>query len=252
MSPRRETSHPYLDTPTPVAIAHRGGAAAGLENTLAAFQVAHAMGFRSFETDTHLTADGVVVAFHDDDLERTCGVAGRISELTWSEVAAARVDGREPIPRLADLLEEFPDVRWNIDPKSDAVLEPLGDLLGGTGVLDRVCVGSFSDRRLRRIRDRFGSALCTSMGPAELTRFRLTGRAGPGVDAVQAPVSWFGVPVVTERFVARAHRQGLHVHVWTIDDPVEMRRLLDLGVDGIMTDRPEVLKSVLEDRGDWR
>jgi glycerophosphoryl diester phosphodiesterase len=243
--------HPYFDWPAPIAFAHRGGASDAPENTLPAFQRAVDLGYRYLETDVHATADGVVVAFHDDDLLRTCGRPGRIHELPWQEVATARVAGTEPIPRLADLLEAFPDARLNIDCKTDSATVPLGDELARFGVLDRVCVGSFSDRRLARLRRRFGRALCTSAGPLEVGVLRLSGRALPGPLAAQVPVTIRGVPVVTARFVRMCHRRGIEVHAWTIDDPAEMDRLLDLGVDGVMTDVPSELKDVLSRRGQW-
>jgi glycerophosphoryl diester phosphodiesterase len=248
---RTPPRHPYLDWPGPIAFAHRGGASEAPENTVPAFERAIGLGYHYLETDVHATADGVVVAFHDDDLLRTCGRPGHISELPWREVATARVDGREPIPLLADLLEAFPTARFNIDCKTDRVVGPLGDELRRTGALDRVCVGSFNDRRLARIRRRFGPALCTSYGSVELGALRLLGLSRPTVQAVQAPVRWHGRTLVDQRFVDRAHRRGLEVHVWTIDDAAEMSRLLDLGADGIMTDRPAVLRDVLSGRGQW-
>lgn len=216
-----------------------------------AFERAVGLGYRYLETDVHTTADGVVVAFHDDDLSRTCGRPGRISELPWREVATARVDGREPIPRLADLIDAWPDARLNIDCKTDQVADPLADELRRTGVLDRVCVGAFSDRRLARLRKRLGPSLCTSAGPIELAALKLTGFTRQAVLAAQVPVRRSVLTVVNARFVARAHRRGLEVHVWTVDDATEMARLLDLGVDGIMTDRPAVLRDVLDQRGQW-
>ena len=210
-----------------------------------AFERAVELGYRYLETDVHVTADGVVVAFHDDDLSRTCGRPGRISELPWSEVATARVDGREPIPRLDELLGAWPDIRWNIDCKADRAADPLADELARAKILDRVCVSAFSDRRLLRLRRRLGDGLCSGAGPAELAALRLIGWTWPGPLAAQVPVSRGRLTVVDERFVERAHRRGIHVHVWTIDDPAEMSRLLDLGVDGIMTDRPAVLRDVL-------
>jgi glycerophosphoryl diester phosphodiesterase len=248
---RSRPRHPFFDFPGPLAFAHRGGASEAPENTLPAFQRAVDLGYRYLETDVHVTADGVVVAFHDDDLSRTTGRPGLIHELPWREVATARVDGAEPIPRLADLLHAFPEHRINIDCKTDAVVGPLGDELAAAGVLPRVCVGSFSDRRLLRLRRRFGSALCTSAGPVELGLLRLLGIAAPGVLAAQVPTRLRGVTVTSASFVRTSHKRGVEVHVWTIDDPAEMERLLDLGVDGIMTDRPAVLKEVLERRGEW-
>jgi glycerophosphoryl diester phosphodiesterase len=251
VAPGARPRHPFLDWPAPLAFAHRGGASEAPENTLPAFARAVELGYRYLETDAHVTADDVVVAFHDDDLSRTCGRPGFIHELPWREVATAKVDGREPIPRLLDVLEAFPDARLNIDCKGDQVVDPLGNELARAGALDRVCLGSFKDARLRKLRKRFGSALCSSFGPVELGILRFTGLAWPGVPTVQAPPRWHGRPLITGGFVERCHRRGIDVHAWTIDDEVEMERLLDLGVDGLMTDRPAVLKEVLSRRGQW-
>ena len=243
--------HPFLDWPAPIALAHRGGASEAPENTLLAFQRAVELGYRYLETDIQVTSDGVVVAFHDDDLSRTCDRPGRISELPWHEVATARVNDEEPIPRLADLFSTWPDARINIDCKTDHAVEALVDELATLNVLDRVCVGAFRDRRLRRLRKRLGPDLCTSAGPLAIAALRVAGLAFSPYLIAQVPVRWHGITVVTERFIRRAHRHSIEVHVWTIDDADEMDRLLDLGVDGIITDRPAVLREVLERRGQW-
>jgi glycerophosphoryl diester phosphodiesterase len=247
----RTPRHPFLDWPGPIAFAHRGGASEAPENTLPAFANAVDLGYRYLETDVQVTADGVVVAFHDDDLARTCGRPGRISELPWEEVASARVDGREPIPRLDELFAAWPEVRWNIDCKSDRAADPLARELQRADALARVCVSAFSDRRLLRLRRRLGRELCSSAGPAELAAIRFIGWTWGGPLAAQVPVRRGRITVVDERFVERAHRRGIVVHVWTIDDAAEMARLLDLGVDGIMTDRPAVLRDVLVRRTQW-
>ena len=159
-----------------------------------AFERAVGLGYRYLETDVHATADGVVVAFHDDDLRRTCGRPGHISELPWREVATARVDGREPIPLLDDLLEALARrPRRTSTARPTGVVGPLADELAAAGALDRVCVGAFSDRRLARCADGSGRALCTSAGPVELGALRLA-RARPArrVLAVQVPVRWHG------------------------------------------------------------
>lgn len=243
--------HAYLDWPGPIPFAHRGGASDAPENTMPAFEHAVRLGYRYLETDVHVTSDNVVVAFHDDDLTRTCGRPGRISELPWREVSAVRVNGSEPIPRLADLVEAFPDARFNIDCKSTAAVEPLADEVTRLGISDRVCLASFNDARLRELRRRLGPDVCTSMATRELAVLWAAGRNLGHAVAAQVPVRHGRVLVVTERFVRRAHRRGIAVHVWTIDDPAEMHRLLDLGVDGIMTDRPAALRDVLVERGAW-
>jgi glycerophosphoryl diester phosphodiesterase len=220
-----------------------------------AFERAIELGYRYLETDAHVTADGICLAFHDEKLDRVTDRTGVIAELPWSVVRQARVDGREPIPLMEDLIAAFPDARVNIDPKHDAAVGPLAEVIRRTGALDRVCVGSFSDDRLARLKADLGDALCTSLGPKGTARLRGGSYGLPagklGAACAQVPHRFRGVTVVDERFVAKAHAVGLQVHVWTIDDPAEMHELLDLNVDGIMTDRPAVLKDVLTSRGAW-
>jgi glycerophosphoryl diester phosphodiesterase len=249
------TSFPFLDHPGPIPFAHRGGASEAPENTLPAFEHAVGLGFRYLETDVHATSDGVLVAFHDDHLDRVTDRSGRICDLDWHEVSRARVDGREPIPLLEDVLGAWPDVRVNIDPKADSSVDPLIETLERTGAVDRVCVGSFSDQRTDRVRTALGPRLCTGMGPDELVDL-IRAHRGEEVtfrsQAVQIPPEDpNGRPLATPELVDVAHRHGLVVHVWTIDDPAQMRKLLDIGVDGIMTDRPAVLREVFEERGIW-
>jgi len=220
-----------------------------------AFSRAVELGYRYVETDVHVTADGVLLAFHDSVLDRVTDRRGAVAELPWSEVRHARVDGTEPIPLLEDLLGTWPDLRVNIDPKHDGAVDALAQTIERTGAIDRVCVGAFSDRRLRRLRQRLGERLCWSHGPLGTARGRFASLGVPmgPLDApcFQVPVRQGRVTVVDERFVRSAHRRGQQVHVWTIDDAAEMQRLLDLGVDGIMTDRPAVLRDVLMARGSW-
>jgi glycerophosphoryl diester phosphodiesterase len=255
--------HPYLAHPGPLPIAHRGGTEVAPENSVAAFRAALEVGFGHLETDVHLTGDGVLVAFHDEQLDRATDGTGTVADLPWSTVRQARIGGSEPIPTLDELLEEFPDARFNIDPKSDHVVVALVAALRRHDALDRVCLGAFSDDRLRRLRSLLGPGLCSAAGPREvagLIRASKLGRAGAGsarsardrdFDCVQVPVRHLRVEIVTADFVRTAHQQGVDVHVWTIDEADEMHRLLDLGVDGIMTDRPSVLRSVLVERGQW-
>ena len=243
--------HPFLDWPGPLAFAHRGGASDNPENTLPAFAHAVELGYTYLETDVHATSDGVLVAFHDADLQRTCGRPGRIDELPWSEVSKARVDGREPIPRFDELMEAFPRARVNIDCKADSGIDALVAAVRRLGCIDRICIGSFSDSRLRRIRGALGGALCSSFGPIQTGLFRVGLPVPWGGQCAQVPVAQGPVSVVTARTVERAHERGYQVHVWTIDEAGEMTRLLDLGVDGIMTDRPALLKDVLTARESW-
>jgi glycerophosphoryl diester phosphodiesterase len=236
--------HPFLTAPAPIVIAHRGASEEAPENTLEAFQAAIDLGCTYLETDVHVTRDGVVIAFHDDRLDRVTDMSGEIEALTIAEVEKAR----PAIPRLEEILTRWPHARVNIDPKSDRAVDPLAALLDRLDAWERVCIGSFSDRRLHRIR-RLHPGACTSMGPAAIATALLASRAGRmprlGADCLQVPLRRHGITIVSERFVRAAHRSGLPVHVWTIDDVPTMQRLLDLGVDAIMTNRPRALLELI-------
>jgi glycerophosphoryl diester phosphodiesterase len=250
-----------FDLPPPRAFAHQGGAREFPENTLAAFRGSVALGYRYIETDVQLTKDNVVVVMHDETLDRTTDHTGLIADLPWSVVQEAKVNGTEPVPRLDAVLAALPDTRFNIEPKIPGVVQPLIDVLRAAGALDRVCVGSFSDARLRLVRKALGPTVATGMGTVTTVRLWLAGWipvrslarlvAKTAAACTQVPVKRGPVTVVTKRLVALAHDMGIEVHVWTIDDAAEMGRLLDLGVDGIMTDSPSVLKQVLVERGTW-
>ncbi|MGQ0616704.1 MAG: glycerophosphodiester phosphodiesterase [Acidimicrobiia bacterium] len=241
----------FLDWPVPIPFAHRGGASEAPENTLPAFEYAVGLGYRYVETDVHVTADGVLVAFHDEVLDRVTDRTGVLAELSYSSVREARVDGREPIPLLEDLLGSWPELRVNIDAKADAAVDALAEVVRRSGAVDRVCVGAFSDARVERSRALLGPRLCTSPGPGGVLQLVLGAADTAPAPCVQVPTEFADTPLVTAAFVDRCHGLGMVVHVWTIDDPTEMTRLLDLGVDGIMTDRPAVLRNVLTERQQW-
>ena len=248
--------HPYLDHPGPLAFAHRGGAADGLENTLRQFRRAVEAGYRYIETDVHATRDGRLVAFHDATLDRVTDGTGRIADLPWERVRHARVAGEEPVPLFEELLETFPEVRWNIDVKAGPALVPLLELIGRTNAWDRVCVGSFSEARVVRAQRLAGPRLATSYGIRGVLGLRLRSWGVPVAPrrapvAAQVPEVQSGIRVVDLRFLRAARARGLQVHVWTVNDPDRMHRLLDLGVDGIMTDHIDTLRKVMEDRGVW-
>ena len=262
------TGYGYLDAVlerpgSALAFAHRGGAyhpdIEGLENTLAAFEHAVALGYDYLETDVHVTRDGVLLAFHDAVLDRVTDQRGEIATSTYAEVRRALVAGREEVPTLARLFDEFPDARFNIDLKSGGAVAPLAEFVAARGAWDRVLVGSFSPRRLRLFRELTRGRVPTSAHPLEVALFRLlpSGRLADRltrgrVAALQIPRRRGRLVVTTRGLVRRAHAAGKHVHVWTVDDPDEMRELLDLGVDGLFTDRTDVLKAVLAERGQWR
>ncbi|MEV6632880.1 glycerophosphodiester phosphodiesterase family protein [Actinoplanes sp. NPDC051470] len=252
----------YLDAPTPLAFAHRGGAAAGDENTAEAFARAVGLGYRFVETDVHATADGVPVVFHDATLARLTGSPGAVSSMTWADLSQLRVGGASAVPRLDDILGAWPEVRFNVDLKAADVVAPAVEVIKKCNASARVLLASFSDARLATARALAGPSIATSMGQravtrlrlASLSRFRKSSRPRGWTDAVvaaQVPVRSGPVRVVDTVFLSYAHQLGLQVHVWTIDDPAEINRLLDLGVDGIMTDDLTALKTVYESRNLW-
>jgi glycerophosphoryl diester phosphodiesterase len=264
-SPR--TGYAYLDEvlvpPSSVlAFAHRGGAyhpeIEGLENTLAAFEHAVALGYDYLETDVHVTRDGVLLAFHDSVLDRVTDRKGEIARLTYEEVRTAVIGGRAEIPTLAALFDAFPDTRFNIDIKSEGAVSSLADFLNAREAWGRVLVGSFSRRRLQRFRRLVHEPVPTSATTVEVILFRFLPSAfladllTPDFAALQIPHRQGRLLVTSAGLIRRAHAAGKHVHVWTVDDPVEMNELLDLGVDGLFTDRTDLLKDVLMARGLWR
>lgn len=256
----------------PAAYAHRGfspsgsgglGTSRGAENSLRAFQAAVDLGYRHLETDARASADGVAFAFHDPVLDRVTNSFGQLRRLPARQIEQARIMGSEPIPRLADLLDAFDQAWFNIDVKSADAIGPALDAVRQTGSWHRVRLAAFSGRRLQVLRRAAGPAVATALSPPEVLALKSASRRPfgrvPGQlrrladrDAhaqVPAQLGWLGI--VDQPFVELAHRLGLSVDVWTINDRATMIRLLDLEVDGIMTDRADVLRDVLRERGQW-
>lgn len=252
----RASDYAFFDTRFQ-ALAHRGGQHPGIgENSLRAFARALELGYRYVETDVHATADGVLMAFHDTSLERVTDGHGQITDHTAADLAEVRIGGTDPIPTMAELFETFPQARFNIDLKSAGGIAPLARLLEEYQAYDRVCVASFSSARLAAFRKLTGDRVATGMAPGSVVLLALSGLGTAGWargNAAQVParVAAGLLSVVTRRFVEAAHRTGRRVHVWTINDAAEMNRLIDLGVDGIVSDDVVVLKDVLCARGLW-
>lgn len=256
---------PFLDAVAPIALAHRGYAPDGCENSMRAFERALELGYRYLETDVRATSDGVALAFHDARLDRVTDMRGRISELPWSRVRRARIGGREPIPRLDELLAAWPDARVNIDVKAAQAITPTVDAIQRTGAIDRVCVGAFSGQRVTQLRAALGPRLCTALAPGEVFALRnlAAGRRVPSSGrtpitdpdgaprCVQVPARVGRLTFTDVRLVATAHELGLPVHVWTVNDRSQMESVLALGVDGVITDAADVLRDVLIARGQW-
>jgi glycerophosphoryl diester phosphodiesterase len=258
----RAEDYAYFDEPF-AAYAHRGGAlyAPNLqrENTRHAFTQAVELGYRYLETDVHATADGVLIAFHDSVLDRVTDRRGAIAKLSYADVARARIAGQDPIPRLSELLTAFPDARFNIDAKSSRAVDLLAAAIVEHDAYDRVCVGSFSVARLYRLRRLLGTRVASAASSAGVAVNRfvpwLTRALNSAAPVLQIPAS---VPfrgrrlqVLTPNLIEAVHRAGKRVQIWTVDDAETMTQLIALGVDGIFTDRIDVLKDVLVRHGLW-
>ncbi|MGH9105682.1 MAG: glycerophosphodiester phosphodiesterase [Acidimicrobiales bacterium] len=239
-----------------MAFAHRGGAAEAPENSWTAFEHAVALGFHYMETDLRATIDGVPVAVHDPNIERVTDRSGPVGKMTWSQLARARLADGRGIPRLEDLLGYWPQLRWNLDVKRREAVGPVVEAIKRTRSEGRVLVAAFSVRRTALARAALGPGVPTgggrwTVGMLLAAKALPFGHLRTRAAAAQVPVSRKGIRIVDAGFVDVCHRAGVAVHVWTINDAAEMGRLLDLGVDGIMTDRPSVLKRVLCERNQW-
>lgn len=255
-SPASASPFPAL-AGAPLAIAHRGGAWESPENSLVAFQRAYDLGFRYLETDVRATSDGVAVVFHDAHVNRVSREAGLIRQMPWADLQQVRIHGYQRILRLDELLERFPDATFNLDIKEASAIGPFVETVRRLRAHHRIVLASFSHSRLTALRSALGARVASSLSPREvwnLVRISRGKRAAlpRSVACVQVPPALGQRPLVTEAFVEAAHSRGLQVHVWTIDEADQMHRLLHLGVDGLMTDRPSVLREVFIQRGIWR
>ena len=266
MSASARRRRPFLDADPPVLFAHRGGGQLWPENTLAAFEESLALGVRFLETDVHETRDGVLVAHHDERVDRTTNGSGRIQDMRYAELL--RLDAayhftrdRQTFPcrgkghTIPTLLEVFglsSRARLNVEikPSGRRVVRKLWELIDNHGFYDRILVAAETDQQVRRFRRVSGGRVATSSGRRETLRFWAASRLGVErllplpFDALQVPTMYKGLTVVDRKLIRAAHRCGIQVHVWTIDEPPEMRRLLNLGVDGLMSDRPDRLAAL--------
>ncbi len=258
-------TRPYLSHEHPIRFAHRGSRVLWPENTMHAFQGAVDLGYRYIETDVHVTRDGKVVIFHDDELNRLTDASGKLADRDWNDLrtldAAHHFDpeGGFPLrgrgirmPLLEEALTGLPDQLFNIDLKQPGIEQAVAAEVTRLGAEDRVLIGSFFNGRIRRFRRLTAGRVATSAGPAEVVMALAAARVGRPTqgpaDAFQVPEKGGPLTVVGERFVTAAHRGGKQVHVWTVNDAETMHRLLDVGVDGIITDRPDVLNDVIAER----
>lgn len=242
------TIHPYLNQSGVSISAHRGGSEEAPENTLESFSYAIGLGSSYIETDVQLSADGIPYIFHDDDLSRLLNMEVKFNSLHSDQIEKLKLFESYQIPKLETALTQFPNALFQIDLKTDEVALPAMKVIENLNAFDRICIASFSSNRLQKVRKKFPDT-CLSMGPKEILKlllasFGLYNKTIYG-DCLQVPIYHYGIKLVTRRFVKYVQSIGLKIHVWTINDENTMRKLIDLGVDGIITDRPKLLKEVL-------
>ena len=238
-----------------LAFAHRGGNEFAPENSFRAFKSAVDIGYKYLETDVHLTKDGFLIAFHDDTLDRVTDKSGLIRDLTLSEVKKAKIAGTDEIPLLSELLNSFTDCFFNIDCKVDETVQPLINLINNKDFINRVCIGSFSQKRINFIRKSLGKDVKTSMGPAEVILSKFLSYTSLGYNFKSSytsiPIKRYGINLLDERNINYLKSNNQKVIAWTINDEDQMKMLINIGVDGIMTDNLTLLKKVLIEESLW-
>ena len=238
-----------------LAFAHRGGNEFAPENSFRAFKSAVDIGYKYLETDVHLTKDGFLIAFHDDTLDRVTDKSGLIRDLTLSEIKKAKIAGTDEIPLLSELLNSFTDCFFNIDCKVDETVQPLINLINNKDFINRVCIGSFSQKRINFIRKSLGKEVKTSMGPAEVILSKFLSYTSLGYNFKSSytsiPIRRYGINLLDERNINYLKSNNQKVIAWTINDEDQMKMLINIGIDGIMTDNFTLLKKVLIEESLW-
>ena len=238
-----------------LAFAHRGGNEFAPENSFRAFKSAVDIGYKYLETDVHLTKDGFLIAFHDDTLDRVTDKSGLIRDLTLSEIKKAKIAGTDEIPLLSELLNSFTDCFFNIDCKVDETVQPLINLINNKDFINRVCIGSFSQKRINFIRKSLGKEVKTSMGPAEVILSKFLSYTSLGYNFKSSytsiPIRRYGINLLEERNIKYLKSNNQKVIAWTINDEDQMKMLINIGIDGIMTDNLTLLKKVLIEENLW-
>ena len=223
---------------------HRGDASSYIENTLEAFKSAETLGYKYIETDLRETKDGKIITFHDANIKRITGSNITINRSSLSDIRMRRLPKNETIPTIDEVLEELPDSYFNMDLKVSNMEEKVLKKIKSHNALDRICLGSFNSKTIKKI-NVLEPKIITSMGLAQVVKYKFF-NIKSNSKLIQIPVSWNGIKVITKGFIEKLHNDNLKVHVWTINKENEMQRLIDMGVDGIMTDNAIGLMNVMK------
>lgn len=239
-----------------LAFAHRGGNDFAPENTFESFQFAVENGFKYLETDVHPTSDNKLMAFHDPTLDRVTNAEGRIIDFSSIDLKKVKVKNNYRIPLMEELLESFPNCFFSIDMKCDQSVIPLIDLVKRNNALERVCFASFNQNRLNFVRETFNNKCITSMGPKEIIASKIFSyinlKKNINSHLASMPISRYNIRLINKRSVAYLQSLNIKVIAWTINNEDQMRHLISIGVDGIMTDKLKLLKNILIEKNLWQ
>ena len=230
-----------------IGLSHRGNSKEFIENSFEAFNSVVEMGYKYIETDLRMTLDRQVIAFHDSDLNRLFGIDVQVNDLTFNEIANLFREENCKLLTLEDLLKSFPETKFNIDLKENNVTKDSIDIVSNLDAFNRVCFASFNSSRTMEVLD-FNQSAFVSMGLKDVAKFKFFKMHNKYIKFLQIPLVWNGIKVVTKNLINKAQDKGLLVHVWTIDDRKTINNLIDLGVNGIVTDEPELLMEIMKER----
>ena len=230
-----------------IGLSHRGNSKKFIENSFEAFNSVIQMGYKYIETDLRMTLDGEVIAFHDPDLKRLFNLDLQVNDLTFNEIANLFKEKNCTLLSLEDTLKKFPEIYFNIDLKVKEVIENSISLVADLNAFDRVCFASFHSNHTERVLQNNKNAI-VSMGMKDVALFKLFNLHNKNIRIIQIPLKWKGINVLTRKFIQKADKNNLLVHVWTINDRKTINNLIDLGVNGIVTDEPELLMGILKER----
>ena len=230
-----------------IGLSHRGNSKKFIENSFEAFNSVIQLGYKYIETDLRMTLDNEVIAFHDPDLKRLFNLDLQVKDLTFNEINNLFKEQNSSLLTLEDALKKFPEINFNIDLKVSKVIQDSIRVVADLNAFDRVCFASFHSSHTEKVL-RHNQKAIVSMGMKDIALFKFLKLNYKNIKIIQIPLKWKGIKVLTRNLIKKAHKSNLQVHVWTINDRKTINNLIDLGVNGIVTDEPELLMEIMKER----
>ena len=230
-----------------IGLSHRGNSKKFIENSFEAFNSVIQMGYKYIETDLRMTKDNEVIAFHDQDLKRLFNLDAQVKDLTFNEIAILFREKNCSLLTLEDALKKFPEIHFNIDLKVKEVIQDSIKVVENLNAFNRVCFASFHSSHTKKILQHNQNAI-VSMGMKDVALFKFFKFKNEKIKIIQIPLKWKGIKVLTRNLIQKADKSNLLVHVWTVNDRKTINYLIDLGVNGIVTDEPELLMKIMKER----